>query len=76
MVPPTLLIHGAREEVVPVAQSRTLAAALERAGNRVAYLELPWSAHGFDFGFRGLGVWLVQREVLRFLDAVLQEVRQ
>jgi acetyl esterase/lipase len=73
-LPPTLLIHGARDEVVPVAQSRALAAALERAGNRVAYLELPWSAHGFDFGFRGLGVWLVQRAVLRFLDAVLEEV--
>jgi acetyl esterase/lipase len=64
--PPTLLVHGARDATVPVAQSRALAAALERAGNPVAYLELPWSGHGFDFPFRGLH-WLVLRQVLRFL---------
>jgi acetyl esterase/lipase len=65
--PPTLLVHGARDATVPVAQSRALAAALERAGNPVAYLELPWSGHGFDFPFRGLGHWLALRQVVRFL---------
>src|SRR5262249_9934178 len=66
-VPPTLLIHGARDEVVPVAQSRSLAARLTAAGNTVAYLELPWSAHDFDAAFYGLGSQLVLYEQDRFL---------
>jgi dipeptidyl aminopeptidase/acylaminoacyl peptidase len=66
-VPPTLLIHGARDEIVPVAQSRSLAARLTAAGNPVAYLELPWSAHGFDTVFHGLGSQLVLYEQDRFL---------
>ena len=60
-VPPTLLIHGARDEIVP------LAARLRAAGNTVAYLELPWSAHGFDAIFHGLGSQLVLYEQDRFL---------
>jgi acetyl esterase/lipase len=66
-VPPTLLIHGARDEIVPVVQSRRLAARLTAAGNPVAYLELPWSAHGFDAAFNGLGSQLVLYEQDRFL---------
>ena len=66
-MPPTLLIHGARDEIVPVVQSRSLAARLRAAGNTVAYLELPWSAHGFDAIFHGLGSQLVLYEQDRFL---------
>jgi acetyl esterase/lipase len=66
-VPPTLLIHGARDEIVPVAQSRSLAARLTAAGNPIAYLETPWSAHGFDAAFQGLGSQLVLYEQDRFL---------
>jgi dipeptidyl aminopeptidase/acylaminoacyl peptidase len=66
-VPPTLLVHGARDTMVPVEQGRRLAARLEAAGNRVVYLELPWSEHGFDLAFDGLGHQLVLYEVDRFL---------
>jgi acetyl esterase/lipase len=66
-VPPTLLIHGARDEIVPVAQGRSLTARLRAADNTVAYLEIPWSAHGFDAAFHGLGSQLVLYEQDRFL---------
>jgi len=66
-VPPTLLIHGARDETVPVAQGRSLAERLTAVGNTVAYLELPWSVHGFDAAVQGLGSQLVMYELDRFL---------
>ena len=64
---PTLLVHGARDAIVPVDQSQRLAEALEAAGNSVAYVELPWSAHDFDQVFNGLGNQLSLYELDRFL---------
>jgi acetyl esterase/lipase len=46
--PPTLLIHGAHDRVVPVERSRDLCAALRGQGVPVVYLELPLVDHAFD----------------------------
>ena len=43
---PFLVIHGAPDDVVPVAQSRQLVSALRAAGVEVAYAELPDAGHG------------------------------
>jgi acetyl esterase/lipase len=43
---PFLVIHGASDDVVPVAQSRRLVSALRAAGVEVAYAELPDAGHG------------------------------
>jgi acetyl esterase/lipase len=64
---PTLLVHGARDAVVPAEQSRRLAETLEASGNAVAYVELPWSGHDFDQVFSGLGNQLFLYELDRFL---------
>ena len=42
---PLLLIHGEEDEVVPVAQSRTLERALRRAGKPVRFVELEGAEH-------------------------------
>ena len=42
---PFLVVHGARDDVVPVAQSRRLMAALRTAGVEVDYMELPDAGH-------------------------------
>jgi len=44
---PTLLIHGARDHVVDVEQSRHMERTLRAAGVPVVLVELPGSAHGF-----------------------------
>ena len=46
--PPTLLIHGTQDRIVPVQQGRHLYRALRQAGVPAVYLELPWVDHVFD----------------------------
>ena len=43
---PFLVVHGAPDDVVPVAQSRRLVSALRAAGVEVEYVELPDAGHG------------------------------
>ena len=44
---PLLLVHGAKDRVVPVAQSRNLAQKLKAAGKAVTYIEQPKGDHHF-----------------------------
>ncbi len=46
--PPVLLIHGDSDEVVPVAQARTLAASLRQHRVEVKYVEIADGGHDFD----------------------------
>jgi acetyl esterase/lipase len=45
--PPMLLVHGLRDRIVEVDQTRRMRRALERAGVPVTALELPRRRHGF-----------------------------
>jgi len=45
--PPMLLVHGLRDRIVEVDQTRRMRRALEQAGVRVHTLELPHHSHGF-----------------------------
>lgn len=68
--PPTLLLHGGRDELVFVRQSQRLAERL--AELRVAHLlvELPWATHGCDANLDGPSGQLLTFSVERFLAAV------
>jgi acetyl esterase/lipase len=47
--PPFLVIHGAKDTIIPVAQAREFVAALSQVSQApVAYAELPGAQHGFD----------------------------
>jgi dipeptidyl aminopeptidase/acylaminoacyl peptidase len=45
---PVLLVHGAKDLTVPVAQSRLMHKALEKEGKPVQYLEQPMADHHFS----------------------------
>jgi len=45
---PLLLIHGKKDQRVPVDQSRDMARALEKAGKNVTYIEQPKGDHHFS----------------------------
>jgi acetyl esterase/lipase len=47
--PPTLLIHGAKDHLVPPSQSTELADALTRAGVRNQVIIIPGAGHKLDF---------------------------
>lgn len=68
--PPTLLIHGSRDELVSPAQSERLAARLAAAGRPGLLLRLPWATHGCDYRFAGPSGQLSTYAIERFLAAV------
>jgi acetyl esterase/lipase len=70
--PPTLLIHGTRDEIVWVRHSERLRDRLQQAGRPVFLLELPWATHGFDVVPRGPGGQLELYAMVWFLNAVLR----
>lgn len=47
-LPPTLLIQGDQDALVPVAPTRELHGCLQAAGVRIEYLELPLTDHAFE----------------------------
>jgi acetyl esterase/lipase len=71
--PPTLLIHGGRDELVSPVQSERLAGALERAGRPSLFVILPWATHGCDFNFSGPCGQISTFAIERFLKAVTSD---
>jgi acetyl esterase/lipase len=51
--PPTLLIHGDADDLIPQAQSVAMQAALEAANVEVRLVTVPGGKHGADFGVAG-----------------------
>ena len=69
---PTLLVHGARDELVSPMHARMLDEKLRRAGKPVTYVELPWSTHGCDYAFNGPCGQITTRAIEAFLRTALQ----
>lgn len=66
--PPTLLLHGGADSVVPPQASRALATRLEEARVPHQLFTLPYAEHGFDIWDGGFGRQLAQALVERFLQ--------
>jgi len=69
--PPTLVVHGGRDELVFPAQSERLAVRLAQAGRPHLFLRLPWATHGCDVNFNGPCGQISTYAIERFLAAVL-----
>ncbi|MCC6644193.1 MAG: alpha/beta hydrolase [Polyangiaceae bacterium] len=68
--PPTLLVHGDRDTLAPVRESRRLCDALARVSAQpVLYLEVPDAQHAFEIFHSVRGRWAV-RAIVAFLQAV------
>jgi phospholipase/carboxylesterase len=59
--PPVLLVHGERDEVVPIARSQDAERSLRAAGVPVETLWCPGLAHGIDQTGLSLGALFLQR---------------
>lgn len=70
--PPTLLIHGTRDELVSIRQSERLAERLAAAGRPYLLLEPPWATHAFDASFTGPTSQLSIYAIEHFLAAVME----
>ncbi len=69
--PPTLLIHGGRDDLVFPVQSGRLAARLQAVGRPYYYVRLPWANHGCDVNLNGPCGQITTYAVERFLAAVV-----
>jgi len=65
--PATLLLHGLRDDLVYVEQSRRLERKLGELGVPCATLYLPWANHGCDINLAGPSGQLCTQAVTRFL---------
>lgn len=65
--PPFLLLHGTRDELVWMMQSRRFAEKLRDQGVPVEYLELPWARHAFDYFPKGAGGKITLAAMRRFI---------
>lgn len=72
--PPTLLVHGGRDELVNPLQTERLAARLAEAGVPHLALRLPWATHGCEASLAGPSGQLVEFAVRDFLARVGAEV--
>ncbi len=66
--PATLLIHGRRDSLVWVEQSRRLAKQMDAIGAKARFVELPWATHACDYFPWTPGGQTVMAEVLAFLE--------
>jgi acetyl esterase/lipase len=71
--PPTLVIHGAPDELVEAEQSRRLDRRLSEAGVAHLLLDLPWASHGCDYLLRGPCGQISTYAIERFLAEVFNE---
>ena len=68
--PPTLLLHGGRDDLVSPVESARLSKRLTEAGVRNLNITLPWATHGFDYFVRGPGGQISAYAIEYFLEAV------
>ena len=68
--PPTLLIHGSRDQTIAIDQSAQLDERLLRAGVKHVFVKLPWATHRCDKSFGGPCGQIILYAVERFLDSV------
>lgn len=70
--PPTLLIHGERDNLVGPQHARRLADRLRATGVPHQTLFIGYAQHGFDYNFSGWGSQVVQPVLLDFLRRASQ----
>jgi acetyl esterase/lipase len=70
--PPTLLIHGANDDMVWVKQSERYATRLRDTGVKHVFLKVPWATHAMDYFWNSPGGQLTTWAVEQFLSSVTQ----
>jgi acetyl esterase/lipase len=71
-LPPSLLIYGKKDCIVPAKFGKKLADRLRSTGNKTIFIEIPWADHAFDAVFSGISNQLAIYHTERFLDRTLK----
>jgi acetyl esterase/lipase len=71
--PPTAIVHGTADTMIPMRLSKTFEAELKRSGVETEFIEVEGEPHTFCGKMeRGSGTWDTQRRGFNFLERVLQ----
>jgi acetyl esterase len=70
--PPTFLVHGGDDQIVPPGESELLAERLREADVPYRLVELPWANHTFDFLWGGWGSQITRYSLEVFLESNLK----
>ena len=70
-VPPTLFVHGGRDQLVLQQNVNLMLPKLRQAGVPFEFVDLPWANHGFDVSYNGWGGQIARHEVNGFLRKYL-----
>ncbi|KAI9662342.1 MAG: hypothetical protein M1821_008509 [Bathelium mastoideum] len=71
--PPTCIVHGLDDQMVPLFLSRRLFDSLERVGVRCQFVDVPGEGHTFVGRMeKGSRTWALQREGFNFLESVIE----
>ncbi|MEU4608015.1 alpha/beta hydrolase [Kribbella sp. NPDC023972] len=68
-LPPTLLIQGDRDHMIPATQAAHLAAELRAVGVQATAVTIPWAEHNFTGAWGSWGSQLMRPHVRQFLQA-------
>ncbi|KAG2419780.1 hypothetical protein HFD88_004576 [Aspergillus terreus] len=72
--PPTFIVHGSEDRMVPIGLSRRLLEVLRGCGVRCGMVEVPGEDHTFAMGMEvGSRTWEVQRQGFDFLAEVISD---
>ncbi len=71
-LPPTFLLHGAADTVVPIEQADRFAAAMRASGNPITYHRMPGWPHAFAIEGYGSEEQIIQ--TIRHMDAFLADL--
>lgn len=66
--PPTLLIHGGRDQLVRTENMNLLDEKLKEANVPHKTIRIPYAQHGFDYNFNGWGAQISKSVILDFLN--------
>ena len=69
--PPTLLLHGGRDQLVSPLHSTMLVERLRAANVAYDTVDIPYGQHGFDYNFNGWSGQIVRPVLQRFLERYL-----
>lgn len=75
-VPPTLLVHGSRDNITRISFPRKLWQSLQASGNLAILLEIPWAEHAFDYIFNGPSNQLALYHTEGFLAWALRDLQE
>ena len=72
-MPPILLMHGEKDNIIPIEQSRKFHQYMVSKKLNCEFIELPWATHNFEYPIYGPSGQLVENASFHFINRILDK---